>query len=154
ALAVQRSPPAAKPRRRAVSPRARRVARELGVDWSHLTGSGRTGRIVERDVRAAVAQSTSAERVLPLSPIRPLTAERLAGSARTAAPVTLTTKADATALKEFRERRKAAGGLVPGYTELILSVTAKALARHPLLNARWQGDAILLSAGVHVGVAV
>ena len=36
-----------------ISPRARRVAAELGVDWTQLTGSGRTGRIVERDVRAA-----------------------------------------------------------------------------------------------------
>ncbi|MDE0464323.1 MAG: E3 binding domain-containing protein, partial [Caldilineaceae bacterium] len=36
-----------------ISPRARRVAGELGVDWTQLSGSGRTGRIVERDVRAA-----------------------------------------------------------------------------------------------------
>jgi pyruvate dehydrogenase E2 component (dihydrolipoamide acetyltransferase) len=45
--------------RRAISPRARRVARELGVDWQQITGSGRTGRIVERDIRAAVAQAPS-----------------------------------------------------------------------------------------------
>jgi pyruvate dehydrogenase E2 component (dihydrolipoamide acetyltransferase) len=38
----------------AISPRARRVAGELGVDWTGLKGSGRTGRIVERDVRQAV----------------------------------------------------------------------------------------------------
>lgn len=38
-----------------ISPRARRVAAELGVDWAELAGSGRTGRIVERDVRAAHA---------------------------------------------------------------------------------------------------
>ncbi len=40
----------------AISPRARRVARELGIDWSQLKGSGATGRIVERDIRAAAAQ--------------------------------------------------------------------------------------------------
>lgn len=39
----------------AISPRARRVARELKVDWQELAGSGRTGRIVERDIRAAAA---------------------------------------------------------------------------------------------------
>lgn len=39
----------------AISPRARRIAAELGVDWSGLTGSGSTGRIVERDIRAAAA---------------------------------------------------------------------------------------------------
>jgi pyruvate dehydrogenase E2 component (dihydrolipoamide acetyltransferase) len=38
-----------------ISPRAKRVALELGVDWETLTGSGRNGRIEERDVRAASA---------------------------------------------------------------------------------------------------
>lgn len=40
-------------RARKISPRARRVAAELSVEWRGLTGSGRTGRVVERDVRAA-----------------------------------------------------------------------------------------------------
>ena len=39
----------------AISPRARRVAAELGVAWHDLTGSGSTGRIIERDIRAAAA---------------------------------------------------------------------------------------------------
>jgi pyruvate dehydrogenase E2 component (dihydrolipoamide acetyltransferase) len=38
-----------------ISPRAKRLALELGVDWETLTGSGRNGRIEERDVRAASA---------------------------------------------------------------------------------------------------
>lgn len=46
-----------------ISPRARRIARELGVDWSQLTGSGSTGRIVERDIRAAAAQITPESKV-------------------------------------------------------------------------------------------
>ena len=46
-----------------ISPRARRIARELGVDWSQLAGSGSTGRIVERDVRAAAAQITPESKV-------------------------------------------------------------------------------------------
>jgi pyruvate dehydrogenase E2 component (dihydrolipoamide acetyltransferase) len=40
----------------AISPRARRVAHELGVEWQRLTGTGRDGRIEERDVRAAAAK--------------------------------------------------------------------------------------------------
>jgi len=40
----------------AISPRARRVAHELGVEWQRLTGTGRGGRIEERDVRAAAAR--------------------------------------------------------------------------------------------------
>ena len=42
--------------RRGISPRALRVAQELGVEVATLKGSGRTGRVVERDVRAAAAQ--------------------------------------------------------------------------------------------------
>jgi pyruvate dehydrogenase E2 component (dihydrolipoamide acetyltransferase) len=139
---------------RAVSPRARRVARELGVDYLQLKGTGRAGRIVERDVRAAVSRRMTADRVVPLSPIRRLIAERMAASAHATAPVTLTTKADVTRWRELRERRKVEGGPVPGYTELMLFVTAQALRRHPQLNARWQDDAIVLCAGVHLGVAV
>src|SRR5262249_47608652 len=78
---------------RAISPRARRAARQLGVDWSQLTGSGRTGRIVERDVRAALAGGATAGRVVPLSPVRRVIAQRMTASARTTAPVTLTTRA-------------------------------------------------------------
>lgn len=145
--------PAASRKRRAISPRARRVARELGVNWAPLTGSGRTGRVVERDIRA-VAGHGNTDRSIPATPIRRLIAERMAESSRTTAAVTLTTKADATRFRQGRERRKSEGGSVPGYTELILSVTAKALGRHPLLNARWQGDAIVQCAGIHIGVAV
>lgn len=47
-------------RGRVATPRARRVARELGVDWAGLTGTGRGGRVRERDVRAAGAASAAA----------------------------------------------------------------------------------------------
>lgn len=43
-----------------ISPRARRVAGELGIEWAALTGSGRSGRIVERDIRAAHASRATA----------------------------------------------------------------------------------------------
>ncbi len=59
-----------------VSPRARRVAQELGVDWTALRGSGRTGRIVERDVRQA-AQARQLETQIKVSPV----ARRLAEEA-------------------------------------------------------------------------
>ncbi len=59
-----------------ISPRARRVAEELGVDWTTLKGSGRTGRIVERDVRQA-AEARDAEVQIKVSPV----ARRLAEEA-------------------------------------------------------------------------
>ena len=50
----------------AVSPRARRTATELGVDWSKLTGTGRTGRIRERDVLATAQGTRRATAIPPL----------------------------------------------------------------------------------------
>lgn len=51
-----------------ISPRARRIAGELDVDWTVISGTGRTGRIVERDVRAAAAQPAAPRpRVTPVA---------------------------------------------------------------------------------------
>ena len=57
----------------AISPRARALATRLGVDWTALTGSGRTGRIIEKDVRAA-ADQRGAINITPVA--RRLAAER------------------------------------------------------------------------------
>lgn len=54
-------------RRPAISPRARRVAAECQVDWRALQGSGRGGRIIERDVRAATASTAVRPRISPLA---------------------------------------------------------------------------------------
>ncbi|MFN8469902.1 MAG: 2-oxo acid dehydrogenase subunit E2, partial [Caldilineaceae bacterium] len=54
----------------AISPRARRVAGELGIDWTQLQGSGRTGRIVERDVRAAAQAAAVQAELRSAAPVR------------------------------------------------------------------------------------
>jgi pyruvate dehydrogenase E2 component (dihydrolipoamide acetyltransferase) len=199
-----------------ISPRARRVAKELGVDWNGLTGSGATGRIIERDIRAAaqaaresrvritpiaqrmaqeagldlaaLAHEKAGERIeradveaalaarsatpslpatgsgsgeegtIPVTRIRRLIAERMVESAQRTAAVTLTTEADATALVALREEFKTALATrnrpVPSYNDLLLKLTAMALGEHPLLNATWQGDEILLHSAIHLGLAV
>ena len=132
------------------SPRARRAAAELRVDWRALKGSGRTGRIVERDVRAAGADRPSA--------VRRLIGERMSASARTTAPVTLTTDADATALVRLRAALAAeaqpAGAAPPSYTDCFVKLVAIALGEHPALNASLDGERIVQHAAIHVGVAV
>ena len=196
-----------------ISPRARRVAGELDVDWTRLTGSGRTGRIVERDVRAAAALQAEeivvdatpvarrmaaqagidlatlaasrqggriqredveaaiaarerqpaetgavATQLVPLTRIRQITAQRMAESVRTTAPVTLTTEADATELVALRQQLKdsyARRGLaVPSYNDIYLKLTAAALQEHPTLNASWSDDGLLLHSDIHIGFAV
>jgi pyruvate dehydrogenase E2 component (dihydrolipoamide acetyltransferase) len=138
----------------AISPRARRVAAELGVDWAALRGSGRTGRIRERDVRAAApAPAGGAD-----TSIRRTIAERMVASRTATAPVTLTSTADATNLVNLRDQFKAAGpagaAVVPGFTDFLVKLTAISLQKHPRLNARWDGAKVEESVGIHIGFAV
>lgn len=134
--------------RSAISPRALRLAAELGVDWSRLQGSGRNGRIVERDVRAAAA---SPSRDRPEVAIRRTIARRLTESHAETAPVTLSTEADATDFVVLRAELD-----VPHltYNDLFLKLTAAALAEHPDLNASWKDGTVQKHDEIHVGIAV
>jgi pyruvate dehydrogenase E2 component (dihydrolipoamide acetyltransferase) len=134
----------------AISPRARRVAAELGVARAALVGSGRNGRIRERDVRAA----RPAGRATPLRSVRRRIAERLQASARAVVPVTLTTEVDATGLVSLRARLATDPATAPSYTDLLVKLVAVALLEHPALNASLVEDAIVEHVSVHVGVAV
>jgi pyruvate dehydrogenase E2 component (dihydrolipoamide acetyltransferase) len=128
------------------SPRARRVASELGIDWTTLQGTGRSGRICEKDVRAAIGK------IVPLTAIRRAGVERLVKSVQTTVPVTLTTTADLTDL--VSRRKQMTGAIVPGLTDCFVLVTARALEQHPLLAGRWAGDHIVLPSAIHLGIAV
>jgi pyruvate dehydrogenase E2 component (dihydrolipoamide acetyltransferase) len=149
--------PAAEARRkRSISPRARRVAAELGVAWSDLQGSGRNGRVRERDVRAAAARAP-AGRLVPHTSLRRAIAARMVAGVTQAAPVTLTTMVDATNLVSLRNQFKAAApapDFVPGYTDLALKLAAVALRRHPLLQAQWREDGLFVPDRVDVALAV
>jgi pyruvate dehydrogenase E2 component (dihydrolipoamide acetyltransferase) len=135
--------------RPASSPRARRTAAKLGIDWRSAKPSGRTGRIRERDVLALTAPAPS---------LRRLIAERMVTSHHSTAPVTLTTTIDATELVSLRHQWKLAsessGDLVPSYTDLFAKLAAMALVKHPVLNSRWEDDRIVMAEGIHIGIAV
>ena len=139
------------------SPRARRVAKELGIDWKSLVGTGKSGRIREQDVRAAATQpsaSASGSRI-PVSSRRRTIATRMTASSQQTAPVTLTTRADATNLVNLREQFKTAGGeVIPSYTDILAKLTAAVLLQHPQMAARWEGEHLTIPDGNHIGIAV
>jgi pyruvate dehydrogenase E2 component (dihydrolipoamide acetyltransferase) len=143
--------------KRAISPRARRVARELGVDWHDLTGSGCNGRIRERDVRAA-AGTPSKGRLIPHTTIRRTIAARMVAGVSEAAPVTLTTKLNAENLvaihTQFHMAATTTDSFVPRYTEILVKLTAAALRQHPLLQAQWRQDGLFVPERIDIAVAV
>jgi pyruvate dehydrogenase E2 component (dihydrolipoamide acetyltransferase) len=140
----------------AASPRARRLAAELGLDWRGLRGSGRNGRIRERDVRAAAGRAGG--RLIPHTATRRTIAARMVAGMTQAASVTLTTRADATNLVNLRGQFKAAAAApdaaVPGYTDFLVKLAAVALRRHPLLQAQWRDDGLFVPDHIAIAIAV
>ena len=127
------------------SPVARRLAAELDVDLSVLSGSGPDGAIIKQDVLAA-AQAKSATRepgkVVPLSAMR----REIAGvvTASAAIPqIVLYSRADATELRSVRR-----------YDDAIVFCVARALKSNEYLNASFEGDQIRLYDEVNVGFPV
>ncbi len=149
---VRVAQPTTSSRHRPISPRARRAAKERGVDWSGIEGTGRGGRIRECDILALNAPA--APKSTPVSPMRRIIAERMLHSAQSTAPVTLTTTADATNLVGLREQFKAAGSPPPGFTDFFVKLAALVLRQHPQLNARWQDHAVVLVPEINIGMAV
>jgi len=152
---------------RVATPVARRMAEEAGLDWREVAGSGGPrGRVTRADV-ARVLQSApaagepalpppginEAAETIPLRSVRAVIAERMAHSAATTAPVTLTAEADATALVELR-RQLAQDGVDVSYNDLFLYVLGRALRDQPQLNASLEGDAVVVWRRIHIGLAV
>jgi pyruvate dehydrogenase E2 component (dihydrolipoamide acetyltransferase) len=157
------SPPSTRKRS---SPLARRLARELGVDWTRLVGSGCTGRIRKVDVLAAASAAGSSARPeappiagksIPIGPTRRTIAARMVQSRQATVPVTLNTTVDATNLVSLRAQYKAAlpaGRELPGYLEIVVKLVAMALREHPMLHAAWNGDHLIIPDEPHIGIAV
>ena len=141
-----------------VSPRAARAARRFNIDWTTLNGSGRNGRIREQDILAAAGRDNLPDGILiPATPARKLIAERMAQSARTTVPVTLTTVAcvdeilrDRAAYKQHTDSENPA----PAIHDYVILSVAKALQKFPALNSRWMNGEILQPNGIHIGLAV
>jgi len=144
------------------SPRARRAAKQHGVDLSTLSPSGQGGRIKECDVLAAADSASSVGmKSVPLTPLRRSIAARLMHSRQTTVPVTITGRCDATELLALRRRLKSQSpsdqqsiAVIPTINDILVLLTATALRQHPMLAARWAGDHLLLPESIHLGIAV
>jgi pyruvate dehydrogenase E2 component (dihydrolipoamide acetyltransferase) len=148
------------------SPRARRRAKELGIDWTSQTGTGRAGRIRERDVLGhrqfakpdapPAPAPVSPGKHVPASKRRSIIAQRMMAGVTQAAPVTLMTKVDAGPLVAYRNSLKQAApdGLSPSYNDILLLLVARTLREQPHLNACWDRDGIHTYDDIHIAIAV
>jgi len=169
------SPEPQTPRReeRFYSPAVRRLADELKVNLTEVTGTGEDGRVTKRDVEAfarsrsrplAFADADSAargeeeEELLPLTKMRRTIADHMLRSLREAPTVTSVAEADFTAVARFRDRKKAefreAKGTPLTFLPFLVKATAHLLPEFPTLNARWSEEGIRVRKYVHLGIAV
>jgi pyruvate dehydrogenase E2 component (dihydrolipoamide acetyltransferase) len=158
--------PAARPAGILISPKARRLAKEHGVDIATLRGSGPGGEILSSDVLAAAeskssSQSTAAsahQNVETPSSIGRLMAERTTQSWTTVPHFFVVRDLDAGALVEARERLEAAipqaRGIKLTYTDLLVAILARVLVKHPRINASWNDGVVRLNQEVNIGVAM
>jgi pyruvate dehydrogenase E2 component (dihydrolipoamide acetyltransferase) len=149
-----------------ISPKARRLAKELGVEVSSVRGSGPGGEILASDVQAAAAAPASslasAEKeasgfAVPTS-IGRLMAERTTQSWTTVPHFFVSREIEATALNDYRNRMVAeiekASSVRITHTDLLVALTSRVLHKHPRLNASWSAQGIRLHAHVNMGVAI
>jgi pyruvate dehydrogenase E2 component (dihydrolipoamide acetyltransferase) len=163
------------------SPLARRLAEESGLELGGVRGSGPGGRIVKRDVEAAMeegapAAAPAAEREqaapapaapepvageayrdVPLSQMRKTIARRLTQSIGPVPHFFLTVEIDMGEAMQLRKRindRFRDEGIKVGPNDLVIKAVAMALRKHPWVNAAWTDQAIRQYDVVHIGVAV
>jgi pyruvate dehydrogenase E2 component (dihydrolipoamide acetyltransferase) len=157
-----------------ISPKARRLAREHGVDLARVRGSGGEGEILAEDILAFVAsppapagvtaparsENPQAEAYVTqnLTQVARLMAERTTQSWTSAPHFFVTRDFDAGALLSAREKfgpaiEKERGARL-SHTDLLVAAVARVLEKHPLVNASWTGDGIRLHPEINVGVAM
>ena len=141
-----------------ISPKARRLATERGVDLGQVKGSGAGGEILASDILAAAESKGGAPAADKGSPISRLMAERTTQSWTTVPHFFVTREVDATALNDARQRltpaieKSFAAKLT--HTDLLVALAARVLAKHPRMNASWTNDGPRTNADVNVAVAM
>jgi pyruvate dehydrogenase E2 component (dihydrolipoamide acetyltransferase) len=156
-----------------ISPKARRLAKEHNIDIATLRGSGADGEILAADILAAAAAPAVAPATASapaaavgvatggeekLSSIGRLMAERTTQSWTTVPHFFVTREVDATALNhargEFLRDIEKSSGVRPTHTDVLVALVARALAKHPRVNATWTGTGIRLNSEINVAVAM
>lgn len=167
-------PTSAKGERIKVSPAARKLAEEKGVEVSQVEGTGPGGRITREDVQAflesqgagklqhAVVVSEGGKPALgvriPMSRMRKIISQRLTASASQVPHIYLFSEVDAAALlsrrAELSHRIEEETHQRLSYNDLLIEAVARCIERHPLFNATLEGNLIVIPAEIHIGLAV
>ena len=143
-----------------ISPKARRLAKELGVDFTRLKGTGPEGTITAEDVQAFAngKSAVAAPAGESLSQIARLMAERTTQSWTSVPHFFLVREVDASELvglnKKLGPEIEKNQGARLTITDLLIALVARVLAKHPRMNSSWTGDAIRSNPDINISVAM
>jgi pyruvate dehydrogenase E2 component (dihydrolipoamide acetyltransferase) len=143
-----------------ISPKARRLASEQGVDLAEVRGSGGGGEILASDILSFAESRASSPpaTVESGSPISRLMAERTAQSWTTVPHFFVVRDVDAGALNEARQKLtpeiEKTHGLKLTHSDLLLALVARVLQKHPRINASWTREGVRTNAEINVGLAM
>ncbi|MCW4452255.1 2-oxo acid dehydrogenase subunit E2 [Kaistella sp. BT6-1-3] len=161
----------------AISPLAKKMAEEKGIDVHALKGSGENGRIVKKDIEsftpsAPPAAATLAAKVeakpaqpamsfvqgedseTPNSQVRNIIAKRLSESKFTAPHYYLIVEINMDKAIEARKEINSLPDTKISFNDMVIKATAMALRKHPQVNSTWHADKIVHHGNINVGVAV
>ena len=159
----------------AISPLAKNMATEIGVDIRSIKGSGENGRIVKKDIEnyqpssstaavaglAAVAAPQMAMNFVqgvdsetPNSQVRNIIAKRLSESKFTAPHYYLMVEINMDKAIEIRTELNAMPETKVSFNDMLIKATALALRSHPQVNSSWAGDKIVHHGNINIGMAV
>lgn len=154
------------------SPLAKKMSKEAGIDINRISGSGENGRIVKRDVEAALSNGTAMGAAYvpgalaqasydptiygdkPVSQMRKVIAKRLGESKFSAPHFYLTMEMNMDKMISAREAINEDSPIRISYNDLIVKASAVSLRKHPEINASWFGDKITYHEDINIGVAV
>ena len=142
------------------SPKARRIAREKGIQLAMLRGSGPEGSVLAEDVLRAVEGNAAlaaeaAKNLIPLTPMRRIVGQRMTQSKQGAPHFYLSIDIDMTAIIKVRTELKERGDTsIPSINDFILLACARTLKDFPAVNSTYTEQGINVHADINIGMAV
>jgi len=148
-----------------ISPLARKLANEKGIDISSIKGSGDNGRIIKRDIDSYKPSNytqflspkphlTESSDEIQNSTMRKAIAKRLSDSKFSAPHYYLNIELEMDNIISFREQFINTQNVKISFNDIIAKAVSLSLAKHPKVNSRWYDDKIVFYNHVHLGVAV
>ena len=141
-----------------ISPLAKKIASEKGIDINSIKGSGDNGRIIKRDLEELNInksnESIKSSFNQPLTQMRKTIASRLSESKFSAPHFYLTTKINVDSLIELRKNLINNLETKISFNDIIIKAVAFSLSKHPNINVSWGKDSIILNKDINIGVAI